>query len=192
MLWTCFDKYDTYSMLRHDFHFHRICIPLNPRNSSAAHSEFDENGTPLCPNDKTPFTFIGVCKGENRSQRFKFCCHKSVPVAKTKSCICDNPCTHSNYGRCVYTYPDKELRLYPGIPRGTEHWDNLYRHRALVERSIYLIKEPLAGVKRKSFSLRTAKADLFIAGIAHLIGVILAVASNQNKLFKSVRKLISA
>jgi hypothetical protein len=78
------------------------------------------------------------------------------------------------------------------LPRGTEHWDNLYRHRTLVERLIYLIKDPLAGVKRKSFSLRTAKADLYIAGIAHLIGVIIAVASDNSKLFKSVRKLISA
>jgi len=186
-----FDKYDTYSMLRNDFKFHRMCIPLNPRNSNSAHNDFDDNGTPLCPIDNTPFTFMGICKGENRSQRFKFCCHKSVPVAKTKSCICGNPCTDSYYGRCVYTYPDKELRLYPGIPRGTQHWENLYRHPTLVERSIYLIKEPLAGVNRKSFSARTAKADLFIAGIAHLIGVILAVATNQRKLFKSVRKLIA-
>ena len=187
-----FDKYDNYTMLRDDFHFQRMCIPLNPRNSGSVHADFDVNGTPVCPIDKTPFTFIGVCKGDNRSTRFKFCCHKSVPVAKSNSCTCDSPCTDSNYGRCVYTYPHKQLRLYPGIPRATDHWDNLYRHRVLVERSICLLKYPLVGAFRKSFSVRTAKADLFIAGIAHLIGVILAVATNQPHLFKSVRKLISA
>ena len=188
-----FDKVDTYSMLRNDFHFHRICIPLNPRNSNSAHSDFDANGTPLCPIDKTPFVFHSVCRGKNRSLRFKYLCHKSVRFKGSRNpvCVCDNPCTHNSY-KCTYTYPDKNLRLYPGIPRGTDHWDNLYRHRTLVERSIFLLKEPLAGVKRKSFSLRSAKADLFIAGIAHLIGVIFAVASDNSNLFKSLRKLISA
>ena len=187
-----FDKYDHYSMLRNDFNFQRMCIPLNPRNSSSAHDNFDINGTPLCPRDNTPFTFLGVCRGKNRSERFKFCCHKSKPVAKTHACTCDNPCTDSSYGRCVYTYPDKDLRLYPGFPRGTDHWDNLYRHRLIIERTIYLLKYPLGAALRKSLSSRTAKADLFIAGITHLCGVILDLTIDQPKLFKSVRKLLAA
>jgi len=128
-----FDSYDNYKMLRNDFHFDRMCIPLNPRNSSAAHTDFDDNGTPLCPVDHSQFSFAGICRGVNRSERFKFVCPKSVPVTKAKSCTCTNPCTDKPYGRCVYTYPDKQLRLYPGIPRGTEHWDYLYRHRTLIE-----------------------------------------------------------
>jgi len=187
-----FDSYDNYTMLKNDFHFDRMCIPLNTRNSASAHTDFDTDGTPLCPVDHSKFTFAGICRGQNRSERFKFVCPKSVPVTKAKSCTCPNPCTDKPYGRCVYTYPDKELRLYPGIPRGTTHWDNLYRHRTLIERTIYLLKYPLGAASRKSLSPRTAKADLFIAGIAHLIGVILAVATNQSKLFKSVRTLISA
>jgi len=187
-----FDKYGNYSILKNDFHFTRICIPLNPRNSSSAHTDFDANGVPLCPKDNTSFSFVGVCRGKNRSTRFKYVCHKSVPVAKTNSCLCDNPCTDKPYGRCVYTYPDKDLRLYPGIPRGTDHWDNLYRHRVLVERSICLLKYPLGGSGRKTLSVRTAKADLYIAGISHLIGVILAFATNRKELFKSVRKLFAA
>jgi len=188
-----FDKYDTYSMLRHDFHFHRIAIPLNPRNSNSAHSDFDDNGTPLCPKDKTPFVFHSVCGGKNRSLRFKYICPKSVKIKGFPNpvCICDNPCTENSY-KCAYTYPNKNLRLYPGIPRGTDHWDNLYRHRTLVERAIFLIKQPLGGASRKSFSVRTAKADLFIAGIAHLIGVIIAVASDNAIFFKALRKLFSA
>jgi len=189
-----FDSYDNYSMLRKHFKFHRMCIPLNPRNSSSAHTNFDVNGTPLCSRDKSPFTFIGVCKGKNRSPRFKWVCHNSIrPVGSaTRICLCDNPCTDKPYGRCVYTYPDKELRLYPGIPRGTDHWDNLYRHRTLIERSICLLKYPLCASGRKTLSARTAKADLFIAGISHLVGVILAFATKRNELFKSVRKLFAA
>jgi hypothetical protein len=191
---SAFDVYDNYSMLRNDFHFKRTCIPLNPRNSKSAHADFDDNGTPVCPIDKTPFIFLGISGGKNRSKRLKFVCHKSVKIkgATKRRCTCDNPCTDKPYGRCVYTYPHKNLRLYPGITRGTEHWNNLYRHRTLIERTIWLLKVPLGGAIRKSFSARTAKADIFIAGITHLIGVIIAVASDNSKLFKSVRRLISA
>ena len=98
-----FDKYDNYKMLRDDFHFERICIPLNPRNSKSAHTDFDDNGAPVCPVDGTPFTFQGVCRGNNRSQRFKYVCPKSKPVQKSDSCTCENPCTPKPYGRCVYT-----------------------------------------------------------------------------------------
>jgi hypothetical protein len=188
-----FDSYDNYSMLRNDFHFQRMCIPLNPRNSASAHENFDENGTPLCPNDNTPFVYNSVCRGENRSLRYKYVCPKSVRLKGSSKfvCFCDNPCTDNSY-KCTYTYPDNNLRLYPGIPRGTEHWDNLYHHRVLIERTIYLLKYPLGGASRKSLSARTAKADLFIAGISQLIGVMLAVATSRKELFKSLRKLIPA
>jgi hypothetical protein len=190
---SAFDKYDHYSMLRNDFHFDRVAIPLNPRNSSTAHSNFDSVGTPVCPIDKTPFTFIGSSKGKNRSLRFKFVCHKSEPVPKSNKrvCTCETPCTDSPYGRCVYTYPDKDFRLYPGIPRGTEHWDNLYRHRVLIERSINLLKDTFGVASRKSFSARSAKADLLLAGIAQLTGVWLAFAINKRHLYKSIRKLVA-
>jgi len=188
-----FDTYDIYKMLRDEFHFERMCIPLNPRKSSSLLSETDDNGTPICPVDKTPFTFLGVSGGKNRSKRFKWVCHKSIkaPKSSKRTCSCETPCTDSSYGRCVYTYPDKDLRLYPGIPRGTEHWDNLYRHRVLVERTIYLLKDPLGAACRKSFSLNTSKADLLFAGITQLVGVILAQAINKPELCKSIRKLIA-
>ena len=179
-------------MLKNEFHFERMAIPLNLRNSSDKHNDFDENGVPLCPLDKTPFTFLGESRGENRSARFKWVCHKSIRDGSKRVCSCEAPCTDSAYGRCVYTYPDKNLRLYPGIPRGTEHWDNLYRHRVLIERTIYLLKDPLGGENPKSFSASSAKANLLFAGITQLIGVLLAHAINKPELYKSIRKLIVA
>jgi len=189
-----FDSYDNFKMLRCDFHFDRVAIPLNPRNTFTAHSDFDSNGTPVCPIDGTPFTFLGNSGGINRSQRFKWVCHKSekIPKSSKRICTCDTPCTDSAYGRCVYTYPAKDFRLYPGIARGTEHWDNLYRHRVLVERTIHLLKDPLGASVRKSFSSRTAKADLLLAGITQLVGVVLAHAINKPHLYKSIRKLVAA
>jgi hypothetical protein len=188
-----FDTYDTYTMLRNEFHFDRMAIPLNNRNKSKKHSDRDKNGTPVCPLDKTPFTLLGLSGGKNRSKRFKWVCHKSEKIPKTskRRCTCETPCTTSSYGRCSYTYPDTDLRLYPGIPRATEHWDNLYRHRVLIERTINIIKDPLGAADHKSLSQRTAKADLLLAGITHLVGVVLAHAINKPHLYKSIRKLIA-
>jgi len=69
-----FGKYEHYSMLRDDFHFNRVSIPINLRNSSNAHSDFDSNDTPVCPIDKTPFTYLGKSGEKNRSMRFKWVC----------------------------------------------------------------------------------------------------------------------
>ena len=43
----------------------------------------------------------------------------------------------------------------------------------------------------RSVNTKTIKADLFLAGCIQLIGVLLAKAVNQTKLYKSVRKLVS-
>jgi len=185
------DSYDIYSMLKNEFGFARAVIPMNARNSKASNSSFDASGTPICPLNGEKFQFLGKSGGMNRSLRFKWGCPKSVPVPKTGSrvCTCDSPCTDSSYGKCVYTYPDKNFRLYPGIPRDTEHWNNLYKHRVTVERTINLLKDTFASADNRSYSVVTLKADLFLSGIVQLLGVILADKLNQRKLYKSIRKL---
>lgn len=189
-----FDSYDNYSLLKNEFGFTRAAIPLNPRNSKSSNACFDENGTPICPLNGTKFQYLGKSSGKNRSLRFKWVCHKSVRVPKTSTrrCTCETPCTQSSYGKCAYTYPDKNFRLYPGIPRGTEHWDNLYKHRVTIERTIYLLKDSFALSDNKSFHTVSLKADLFLSGIAQLLGVLLADKLHSLKYFKSIRKLLAA
>jgi len=101
------------------------------------------------------------------------------------------PCTYATGGKYAYTNPNKDFRLCPGIARGTEHWDNLYRHRVLIERTICQLKDPFGVAFRKSFSVWTAKADLLFAGITQLIGVVIAHAIKKPELYKSIRKLIA-
>ena len=152
---------------------------------------FDANGTPICPFDGTPFTYLGKSGGKKRSLRFKWVCHCSVKSGNTRKCICEHPCTDSTYGKCVYTYPDKDFRLYPGIPRDTAHWDNLYRHRVTIERTINLLKDTYALDSRYSHRSVSAKADTYLAAITQLFGVILADAIHKPELYKSIRKLIA-
>ena len=189
---SAFDSYDNYSLLKNQFGFQRACIPLNIRNSKTQDANFDESGRPICPVDRTPFLYLGKSKGKNRSLRFKWVCPKSVQKGTTRVCTCENPCTASTYGKCVYTYPDKNFRLYPGIPRNTEHWDNLYQHRVTVERTINLFKDTFVLDARKSIRSCSAKADTYLAGIVQLIGVLLANAMHKPECIKSVRKLIAS
>ena len=147
--------------------------------------------TPICPTDGTPFTYLGKSGGKNRSVSFKWVCPGSVKKGNSRICTCSHPCTESSYGKCVYTYPDKNFRLYPGIPRNTEHWDNLYRHRVTIERTINLMKDSFALDFRKSHRTVSAKADVFLTGIVHLIGAILADSLNKLQCFKSVGNLIA-
>jgi hypothetical protein len=180
-------------MLRDNFHFNRVSIPMNKRNTSAEHTFFDDNGVPICPIDRTPFQYLGPAGGKSRSPRFKWVCHQSKLIHGTSKrlCSCPTPCTHATGGRYAYTSPGKDFRLCPGIPRGTEHWDNLYRHRVTIERTINLLKDPYGVACRKSLSVRTAKADLLFAGMTQLIGVIIAHAIHKPHLYKSIRKLIA-
>lgn len=188
---SAFDSYDTYTMLKKEFHFCRACIPLNSRNSKTQSGCFNAEGTPVCPVDGTPFLFLGKSGGKHRSMRFKWVCHKSVPKGTSRVCSCEHPCTASSYGKCVYTYPNKDFRLYPGIPRDTEHWNNLYRHRVLVERTINLLKDTFVLDARKSHRTVSAKADAFLAGIVQLVGVLLANALHRPECIKSIRRLMA-
>ena len=189
-----FDSYDNYTLLHETFDFERVAIPLNQRNSKKSSQNLDENGVPVCPETNEKFTFLGECKGKNRSLRFKWVCSKSIRVkgSSNRICVCDNPCTDSEYGKCTYTYPHKNFRLYPGIPRGTEHWNNLYKHRVYVERTICLFKDVFASADFTSVNTRSIKADLFLSGITQLLGVILAKEIHKLNLCKSIRKLLAA
>lgn len=51
-----FDSYENLGFLK-SCGFEKVFIPINPRNSknSDSTSEVDEDGTPICPVDQTPF-----------------------------------------------------------------------------------------------------------------------------------------
>ena len=172
--------------------YNGVCESMESKKSELV-SLLEDITEPSCPQSGEKFQFLGKSGGENRALRFKWVCPKSVPVPKTGSrvCTCGTPCTDSTYGKCVYTYPEKDFRLYPGVPRDTEQWDHIYKHRVTVERTINLLKDTFALADNRSFSVVTLKADLFLSGIVQLIGVILADKLNKLRLYKSIRKLIA-
>lgn len=134
------------------------------------------NGIHCCPSDGSlEMIYEGTSKLRSGITRYKFVCpkirwEKDASTGKYhRACHCENPCTDSLCGRIVYLYPEKDLRAYPGTLRGTEEWDNTYKIRTTVERSINHIKDrfDLSGRKtqnaknssRRSDSVRDHSAD---------------------------------
>ena len=193
---SAFDSYDNYTFLMKDYRFSKVVIPINPRNSVPnTDTHFNEYGIPLCPRDGIPFLFHSKCGGKNRSIRFKFICPKTQWMRTDKGisrrCFCDNPCSDSVYGKCVYIYPNKNLRLYPGLTRDSDEFAAIYNRRTAVERSIYTLKDTLGLSSRKTSNVLTTKADLFLAGIVQLLCVLLADKLNDAKLARRPRRLIA-
>jgi hypothetical protein len=194
---SAFDSYDHYTFLMKDCRFKKAVIPLNPRNSKPCdEKDFNECGTPLCSVDKTPFLFHSKSGGKKRSARFKYICPKAKRAKSqngnaTWRNTCEHPCLDSKYGKCVYAYPDKNLRLYPGISRDSEEFSTIYNRRTSVERSINSLKDTLGIQGRKTSNVLTTKADLFLAGIVQLLCVLLADKLHDFKLARRPRRLIA-
>ena len=91
----------------------------------------------------------------------------------------------------VYIYPEKNLRIYPGVQRGTPEWESTYNLRTSVERSINHFKDSFCLGDRKTQNAKTLHADLLLAGITQLLTVVLASRIHKPELLRSVKKLIA-
>lgn len=191
---SAFDSYKTYPFLLKDCGFKKALIPLNPRNSNSSLPQpgYNEFGWPLCPLDSSkPMIPNGHCYGNGRSPRDKWVCPETHFENGKRVCHCENPCTSSPYGRVVYTYPDQNLRAYPGIIRYTKEWEVLYKKRAIVEQTVNYFKEPMGIGNPKTRDKKTIKADLLLAGITQLVTVILADKIDKHKYIRSLRPLVA-
>lgn len=188
-----FDTIETYGSLRDDFHFSKALIPYNPRNESALKKVgYNEYGYPTCPNDPSlSMKYCGVTREKGRADRIKWICPKVRMVKGTYICECNNPCSAASKGRTTYTYENLDFRMFPGIQRDSDEWDSLYRTRTFVERTIDHLKINMCVAGRKSRNHITTKADVFLAGIASLLTVIVAHNMHCPQYIRSLKPLIA-
>ena len=200
---SAFDSIEIYKALLHgdglSHRFQRAYIPLRSA-ASALHPDYtlNEDGVPCCPHDPT----LPMKPEGNTSHlrcgipTFKFVCPK-MSWSKCQDgkyrriCHCDNPCTDSSCGRMVYIYPEQNLRLYPGVIRGTPQWETTYKIRTSVERSINHFKGSYCISDRKTQNAKTIHADLLLAGITQLLTVLLANGIHKPELIRSAKPLIA-
>ncbi|MBQ9305805.1 MAG: hypothetical protein IJ208_22245 [Butyrivibrio sp.] len=179
--------------------FSAAYIPLNER-SKLKNPDFtlNQDGIPCCPKDSNlPMRSEGTAKTKAGLTRFKFVCPKTQWIydSSTKKvhreCKCDSPCTNSKCGRMVYIQQQSDLRAYPGVLRGTDSWNETYKIRTTVERSINHFKDSFCLAGRKTQNAKTLHADLILAGITQLITVVLADKIKHHEYIRSLKPLIA-
>ena len=188
-----FDSADTYSFLRNDFGFQKMLIPYNPRNESTLKEVgVNEYGYPTCPNDPSlAMKCCGVTKEKGRSDRTKWCCPKMHMVNGKWVCDCEKPCSTAKKGRTTYTYENMDLRMFPGIQRDSPEWNSNYKTRTSVERAINHFKINMCIAGKRSRNHVTTKADVFLAGIASQLTVIVAHRMNCPDYIRSLKPLVA-
>ena len=106
-------------------------------------------------------------------------------------CDCANPCSTAKKGRTTYTYDNLDFRMFPGIQRDSPEWISLYKIRTIVERTINHLKSNMCVAGRKSRNHTTTKADVFLAGIASQLTVIVADSMSYPQYIRSLKPLIA-
>ena len=195
-----FDTIEIYKSLFEDFNFKKAFIPLKVKLSmDNVNYTFNEDGIPCCPHDPSlPMKREGS-KSNLRSKlpTMKFVCPKMKweynrqNKSSRRVCHCDNPCTTSSCGRMIYVYPEKNLRAYPGVERGSKEWDETYKIRVNVEKSINHFKDSFCVANRKTTNEKTLHADLLLSGISQLLTVVVADKINQRQHIRSLKSFIA-
>ena len=195
-----FDTIEIYKSLFEDIGFRKTFIPLWVKLSmEGTDYTVNENGIPCCPHDSSlPMKREGS-RSHLRSKlpTMKFVCPKMKweynPADKSKRrvCRCDNPCTTSSCGQMIYIYPEKNLRAYPGVERGSQEWEDTYKIRVNVEKSINHFKDSFCIANRKTQNEKTLHADLLLAGITQLVTVLVADKIHQHQYIRSLKPLIA-
>ncbi len=190
---SAFDTIETYGFLKDDFRFSKALIPYNPRNESSLKKVgYNAYGYPTCPKDSSlDMKYAGHCHEKGRSDRDKWVCPKVHLVKGEWVCDCKDPCSTAKKGRTTYTYDNIDFRMFPGIQRDSDEWDSLYKIRTIVERAINHLKTNMCTAGRKTRNHVTTKADVFLAGIANLLTVVVAYRMNCPQYIRSLKPLIA-
>ena len=189
---SAFDAANLYGILMNDFHFSKALIPYNPRNESTLKEVgYNAYGYPTCPNDPSlDMKYCGVTKEKGRADRIKWICPK-MHYHHGWICDCKKPCSTAKNGRTTYTYKHMDLRMFPGIQRDSKEWNDTYKIRTIVERAINHFKINMCIAGRKTRNHTTTKADVFLAGIASQLTVIVAHAMNCPQYIRSLKPLVA-
>lgn len=188
-----FDSADIYGFLKNEFGYQKVLLPYNPRNESSLKKVgYNEYGYPTCPNDPLlAMKYCGITKEEGRSDRIKWRCPKVHMKNGHWICECEHPCSTAKKGRTTYTYENMDFRMFPGIQRNTPEWDALYKIRTSIERAINHFKINMCIAGKHTRNHATTKADVFLAGIASQLTVIVAFRMNCPEYIRSLKPLVA-
>jgi hypothetical protein len=153
------DNYATYQLL-HQWGINAV-IALN--KTAKGYQKYpgctvNDKGIPICPAGHA-MVYWGY-NGNDRC-RIKWRCPRVL--GKCETCAACNSCSHSSYGRVVYTKPEWDLRLFTRIPRGSDPFKAKMKERTAAERVNNRI---LHHYELENSKVRGKKRISFLAAIA--------------------------
>lgn len=189
---SAFDSASLYTTLMNEFHFSKVLIPYNPRNESTLKKvSYNAYGYSTCPNAPSlDMKYRGVTRETERADRIKWICPK-MHYHKGWICDCKNPCSTAKNGRTTYTYESMDLRMFPSIQRDSKEWNDTYKIRTIVERSIHHFKINMCIAGRKTRNHTSTKTDVFFPGIASQLTVIVAYTMNYPQYIRSLKPFVA-
>lgn len=190
---SAFDTIETYNFLKEEFHFLKVLIPYNHRNESTLKKVgYNEYGYPTCPEDHSlAMKYHGITREKGRADRIKWGCPKMHYTKGQWLCECKTPCSTATNGRTTYTYENMDFRMFPGLQRDSDEWVALYKIRTIIERAINHFKTNMCIAGRKTRNHDTTKADVFLAGIASQLTVIVAHRMSCPQYIRSLKPLVA-
>ena len=84
----------------------------------------------------------------------------------------------------IYVYPEKNLRAYPGVERGSTEWEGTYKIRVNVEKSINHFKDSFCVADRKTQNEKTLHADYFLPELHSLLPYLLLIKSTSINIYE--------
>lgn len=81
--------------------------------------------------------------------------------------------------------------MFPGVQRDSNEWGSLYKVRTTVERTINHFKINMCIAGRRTRNHATTKADVFLAGVASQLTLIVAHSMKCPKYIRSLKPLIA-
>lgn len=81
--------------------------------------------------------------------------------------------------------------MFPGVQRNSDEWHSLYKITTIVERTINHFKNNMFVAGRKIRNHITTKADVFLAGIASQLSVIIAYHMGCPGYIKNLKPLVA-
>lgn len=164
------DNYPTYQLLNN--WGMEAFIPLSEKdNKYPPHVSVDDNGVPQCIGGHSM-----VYWGFNPDRaRLKYRC--PLVLGKVDSCSCKDKCSPSAYGRCIYTYPAWNYRLFTSVPRGSDQWKAKMNQRTASER----VNKRILNDYELEESKSRGKKRMFWRSVVHSINIILDARIRNSK-----------
>lgn len=131
------------------------------------------------------------CHEKRLSDWDRWVCPKVHIVNGEWVCDCPQPCNTAKKERTTHTYDNMDFRTLPSVQRDSAEWNSLYKIRTIAEHTINHVKINMCTAGPRSRDHAVTKEDVFLAGIASQLTIIVAHQMSCPQYIRSLKSLIA-